>query len=123
MRIERVRGVGVLLVPGPRLEGRSSENLARAVGELAKHEGNLVLDLGGVRRIDSAGLGVLVSCLGRLTRGGGDLNVCRLTPPVRLLFELTSLHRVLAVYNTPEEAVAALAREVDEPRSGTGNDP
>lgn len=64
----------------------------------------VVLDLGGVRFMDSSGLGALIGCLKFARRAGGDLRIARVAPRVQLVLELTSMHRVLPLYESPEEA-------------------
>lgn len=56
----------------------------------------LVIDLGRVESIDTAGLGALISAIRRL-QGDGDLRVCNLNPRVKAVFELTRLHRLIPV--------------------------
>ena len=53
----------------------------------------LVLDLAGVRFIDSMGLGVIVRAQSRLRQGSGQLVVRSLQEQARKVFELTGLDR------------------------------
>ena len=55
----------------------------------------LVLDLGGVRFIDSMGLSVLVRAQSRLRHGGGSLLIRSLQDQARKVFEMTGLDRSL----------------------------
>ncbi len=57
----------------------------------------LVLDLGGVRFIDSMGLGVIVRTQSRVRQGGGALVVRSLQDQARAVFEMTGLDRSLDV--------------------------
>jgi anti-anti-sigma factor len=67
----------------------------------------LVLDLGAVTYIDSAGLGALVAAMKHARADGGDIRVCALASDVRALFEMTRLDKVVSVHATRQEAVAA----------------
>ena len=81
--------------------------------ELAEHVApgrQLVLDLGKVQFVDSSGLGAILSASRQLLETGGDLKICSLTPPVRVLFELVRMHRVFDVLNDREEALGAFAQ-------------
>jgi anti-sigma B factor antagonist len=62
---------------------------------LPKAGQRLVLDLGGVRFIDSMGLGVIVRAQSRLRHATGRLVVRSLQEQGRQLFEMTGLDRTL----------------------------
>jgi anti-sigma B factor antagonist len=67
----------------------------------------VVLDLSQVLFVDSVGCGGILSCLRKLNTVGGELKLCGITKPVRMLFELIRLHLVLDIFNTREEAIRA----------------
>ncbi len=63
---------------------------------LVANEGErLVLDLGGVRFIDSMGLGVIVRAQSRLRQASGRLVVRSLQDQARQVFEMTGLDQTL----------------------------
>jgi anti-sigma B factor antagonist len=64
---------------------------------LPKAGQRLVLDLGGVRFLDSMGLGVIVRAQSQLRHAGGELVVRSLQDQARKVFELTGLDRTLDV--------------------------
>jgi anti-sigma B factor antagonist len=68
----------------------------------------VVLDLGPVEFIDSSGLGALLSCLRTMNSKQGELKLFGMSKPVQAMFELVRMHRLFAIYNTREEAVASL---------------
>ncbi|MCK4376359.1 MAG: STAS domain-containing protein [Candidatus Brocadiae bacterium] len=70
----------------------------------------LVVNLERMDFIDSAGLGVLVSCLRRTAAEGGDLRLAEVPPFCRSIFELTRLTRVFEVTASVEQAVSAVAQ-------------
>ncbi|MGD2174791.1 MAG: STAS domain-containing protein [Candidatus Brocadiaceae bacterium] len=78
-------------------------------------EGNirLVINLEALDFIDSAGLGVLVSCLRRAAAEGGDLRLAEVPAFCRSIFELTRLTRVFDVNESEAEAVKALDQDAD----------
>lgn len=67
----------------------------------------VVIDLGSVNFVDSSGLGTLLSCLRTMNNKEGQLKLIGLTKPVRALFELVRMHRIFAIYNSLDEALAA----------------
>jgi anti-sigma B factor antagonist len=68
----------------------------------------VLLDMGGIDFVDSSGLGALLSCLRTMNNKEGQLKLFAMTKPVQALFELVRMHRIFAIYNTQDEALAAL---------------
>ena len=88
----------------------SNADEVRAGLEPALRDGRkLVLDLNRVEFVDSRGCGVILSCLKQLAGKGGDLKLCRVTPPVRTVFDLIRLHKMCDIADTREQAVAGFA--------------
>jgi anti-sigma B factor antagonist len=75
-----------------------------------RDEKQVVADLGGLKAINSTGLGVLVSALTSLRRRRGDLALARSSDKVHALLVITYLIRVFNVYDTVERAVASFGR-------------
>jgi len=84
---------------------------------LAAHR-QIVLDMDAVTFVDSSGLGGILSCLRELSATGGDLKLCRVQKRVRVMFELVRMHRILNIFPTCEEAVAAFDAAPSELYSG-----
>lgn len=81
------------------------DSVQSLVGEY-KH---VVLDMSGVKFVDSSGLGALLSCLRMLNGRHGDLRLCGLTNNVRALFELMRMQRVFNIQPTRDDAVHSYA--------------
>ena len=97
------------------LTGRFSVASAPQVIDLLQQTANgssaqIVVDLGGVSFIDSSGLSALVLGMKRCRERGGDLRLCRLQTPVRMIFELTRLHQAFEIHGDEGAAVRAFAR-------------
>jgi anti-sigma B factor antagonist len=73
---------------------------------------NVVVDLSGVTFIDSTALAVLVSGMKRCRQRGGDLHLCGLQQPVRIIFELTKLDRAFEIFPSSAEAISAFATPI-----------
>lgn len=74
------------IVLGPRTDWQAWEPVARAgTGRI------VVLDLGGVSRVDAAGLGLLVRLATAVRGRGGYLRLDRVQPRVQRLVEATGL--------------------------------
>jgi len=68
-------------------------------------EAQILVNLADVAFIDSTALGTLVQGLKRCRQGGGDLRLCCLQRPVRMIFELTRLDRAFTILTDEELAV------------------
>ena len=69
---------------------------------------HLVVDLEGVSFIDSTGLATLVQGMKRCRQLEGDLHLCGLQPPVRMIFELTRLDKAFEIFYTVDDALEAI---------------
>ena len=81
--------------------------LSRLVGEILETGGKVVLDLSGVKSIDSAGIGELVFLHTWARSRNADLKCASPTPLVRELLDLTNLNSVLEIHPSVCEALAA----------------
>lgn len=70
---------------------------------------NIVVNLTGVQFIDSTALATLVQGMKRCRQLQGDLRLCGLQQPVRMIFELTRLDKAFEIFSGEEEAVQAFA--------------
>jgi anti-sigma B factor antagonist len=68
----------------------------------------VVVNLANVSFVDSSALALLVKGMKHCRQLGGDLALCNLQQPVRVIFELTRLDKAFRIYATQDEAVQAL---------------
>ena len=69
-------GIAILVLAGRLVDGQGERQLREAVEVLVESgRVRVVVDLSGVRVIDSAGLGQLVACARRVGAAGGSLKV------------------------------------------------
>ena len=80
------------------------EWLAQAADTPPAH---VVVNMSGVQFTDSAALAALVQGMKRYRQQGGDLHLCELQPPVRIIFELTRLDKAFRIFASEDEAVNA----------------
>ena len=71
----------------------------------------IVLDMSHVTRLDSAGIGTLVSKYLTASRKGGNLKLVQPTDHSRYLLDITKLSTVFEIYESEEEAIRSFARE------------
>ena len=107
--VEYVGDVVVVTVPGTQLDSSNVGEFKRQMTEVVEAHRQVVLDLGQLDFIDSAGCGAILMCLKLLTPRGGDLKLCSVTPPVHSVFDLIRLHKICDIYKTRDEAVAAFS--------------
>ncbi len=85
--------------------------LSRIVGDVLTQTGNLVLDLSGVRSMDSAGIGELAMLQVRARERNVNLKCAGANRIVRTLLDLTRLDTVLDVHPSLESALEAFRDE------------
>jgi len=68
---------------------------------------NIVVNMQQVSFADSTALSALVMALKRSREAQGNLRLCCLQQPVRMIFELTRLDKVFEIFSTEQEAVQA----------------
>ena len=69
---------------------------------------NVVLDLGKIPHVTSAGVGLLAACFTSAKNAGGRFCVVEVPERARVLLELVRLWDAIEHYATEEEALAAL---------------
>ncbi len=72
---------------------------------LSKGHTKIVMNLEGVRFIDSAGLGELVACKKRSVERGGDIKILSPVGQVKDLLIMTLLTEIFEIFEDEEEAV------------------
>jgi anti-sigma B factor antagonist len=70
----------------------------------------VVVNLSEVNFIDSTALSTLVGGWKSSRELKGDVRLCGLQQPVRMIFEMTRLDRVFEIYNHEAEAIQAFGR-------------
>ncbi len=91
---------------GGYIDTTTSSELERALDSLLK-QGRffIIVDLGNVDYISSAGWGIFISEIKSIRENGGDLKLVRMVPDVYEIFELLEFHHILDVYDAVDEAV------------------
>ncbi|OEJ13461.1 anti-anti-sigma factor [Brachyspira hampsonii] len=66
----------------------------------------IIIDMEDVYYIDSSGIGVFISALGRFKKINGKICFIKITDPVKKVFELTKINSFFPVFATETEALA-----------------
>jgi anti-sigma B factor antagonist len=77
-------------------------------GILAGGQHNIILNLADVNFVDSSALAVMVRGMKRCREQNGELILCGLRQPVRIIFELTRMDRAFRIYDDEAAAKRAL---------------
>lgn len=97
--------VSVIKVGGY-IDTTTSSEVERVLNNLLKQgRYHIVIDLGNVDYISSAGWGIFISEIKAIRENNGDLKLVRMIPDVYEIFELLEFHHILDVYDSIEEAV------------------
>ena len=78
-------------------------------GYIDQGKKNFVVDLGNVDRMNSPGLGVLITAYTSIRNAGGDLVIARPTKKVKSLFVITQLERIFKSFDEVDDAVNSFA--------------
>jgi anti-sigma B factor antagonist len=74
---------------------------------LEQSDTRVIIDLGRVTRIDSAGLGQLMSCYSHLVKNRGVLKMMNPAPEIQKLLDMTGLSTLIPTFHDEQEAVSS----------------
>ena len=77
---------------------------------LRKGRYDIVIDLGAVNYISSAGWGIFISEIKEIRENGGDLKLAAMIGDVYEVFELLEFQTILESFDTVEQAVASFGK-------------
>ena len=101
---------------GGYIDTTTSSELERALDSLLKAGVvRVIIDLGNVDYISSAGWGIFISEIKGMRERNGDLKLARMIPDVYEVFELLEFHYILKAFDTIEEAID----DFDKGKGGT----
>ena len=76
---------------------------------LNRNQRKLVLDLKNTRRVELAGLGILVDRLMKARAGKGEVKLCNLRPEVEKTLQMIGVGSLMQSFHTEEEALKSFA--------------
>lgn len=82
---------------------RELDQLRREV--LEQSDSRVIIDLGRVTKIDSAGLGQLMGCYSHLIRNAGSMKIVNARPEICKVLEMTGISMLLPNYSDEQDAV------------------
>ncbi len=109
-----------LIKVGGFIDTTTSSEVERALHNLLKQNRfNIIIDLGNVDYISSAGWGIFISEIKSIREQNGDLKLVRMIPDVYEIFELLEFHHILDVYDSVEEAVRKFEETIHRPTTAS----
>jgi len=113
-RPERNSDVSVISVSGY-IDTTTSGELEESLKRLLKQgQFNIVVDLGGVNYISSAGWGIFISEIKEIRENGGDLKLAAMIGDVYEVFELLEFQTILEAFDSVPEAVGSFGSPAPE---------
>ena len=91
-----IEGEKLTLAIGGRLDTNTSPELEAKINEVIGNANKLIIDLGNLEYISSAGLRVLLGAT-QVMEGKGELVVRNVTEAVREIFDLTGFNHVFTI--------------------------
>lgn len=102
----KTESVVLLALKGTIEIGRGADHLTEVVQtHLDNGENHFILDLAGVRYIDSTGITALINIHKSARSSAGALKLLRLTQRVHDVLQITRLSSVFEIYNDPTKAL------------------
>lgn len=102
----QVDGIAVVDVSGRIILGEETKLLRETIQRLiGAGQNDIILDLGEVSFIDSAGIGELVSAFTSVRNRGGELKLLKLTRRVRDVLQITKLYTVFDIRDDEAAAI------------------
>ena len=99
-----------LTLRGPLVLGPPADSLRQTLDNLVAHgENQIVLEISGINRLDSSGIGLLVKALQTTKEAGGTV---RLVNPPKVVLQTLTMCRLLPlfdVYENESDAIAAFS--------------
>jgi anti-sigma B factor antagonist len=110
-KMRQVGGVTIVDISGRIVLGEESAALRNIVGELlSKGQKQILLDLGGVDYIDSAGLGALVGGFASVQKQGGELKLSNLPSKVVDVMQMTKLYTIFDIVSDEAAGLKSFAQ-------------
>ena len=104
-------GVEVLRCDGDLNAGEMIKIKDRLTRLLNRNQKNLLLDLKKTKRVELAGLGILVDRLMKVRAQKGDIKLCNIRPEVEETFRMIGVNDLMESFHSEEEAIKSFSAE------------
>ena len=108
MTLDKTGDVAVVTITVKNMDASGGvAELKRVLTPLLEQNPKMIFDMSQVQFIDSMGCAMILSCLKRLNSLGGDLKLAGVNKPVRAIFELIRMHRIVEIFADKQQALKA----------------
>lgn len=105
IRVDKVNNVAFVAVDGE-ISADHISQLQDVFAQIIKEgENKVVMDFEKVSFIDSSGLSVLIEMIRQLRRVNGKLALCHVNKAIQEIFEITKVHKLIAIHENRQMAV------------------
>lgn len=103
----------IILTPTGRLDITTAWQFRLKLQEcISRMSPHIVVNLGQVNFIDSSGLTSLVAGMRDADKVQGSFRICNVHPEAKLVFEVTMMDSVFEIFDTEQEALEGVPREM-----------
>ena len=78
-------------------------------GMFDKPNTKLILNLEGIKYVDSSGFGVFLSVMKTANNNYGDFRICNVNPDVMELFKLLQLNNIFKIYDNLDDCIKSFS--------------
>lgn len=104
--IKDIEDIHIIEISGKITIGDGDVKLRETINQVLESGAKkIILNLKGLKYIDSSGIGELVSCYTTITNRGAHFRLCNLNSKIYGLLQLTALVTVFQIYDSEEDAV------------------
>ena len=108
IQTERQNGALIAKAEG-RIDGVNARDFEEAMKTvITADDSTVVMDLGGLSYISSAGLRVILLIAKTLRKRNAEFVLCSLSAPIREVFEISGFDKIIPVHDSREKALASL---------------
>jgi anti-sigma B factor antagonist len=109
LKVEKINNINVVRFDKiDRFNALITEPVKEDLKSFFNNEGaRLILNLEGIKYIDSSGFGAFLSILKTAAQSQGTFKICGISNEVMALFKLLQLHNVFTLYDNLDECLAS----------------
>lgn len=113
-RVETIENITIARIEAEYLDAGNVKEFRRDIIPMLEGKSFVIIDMSRLKFVDSSGLGAILFYLRQMSSAGGYLKLSGMLNSVRDLSKIMNMHRILDIYDTKDEAIAAFRGQVTE---------